>query len=235
MGHNSLDWKIKNGIGFLLLNQPPANPMTIDFFQALGELTGKIKSIKDLKGIIISGKGRHFSSGADLNELTQAINQHLKDDQGDPPAGIPEFMLKNLETFRFFNEINVPVVAAIKGVCIGSAFELALHCHFRLCAEQAVVGLPEATYGLIPGLGGISQLLNILPKVTAMEMAFTGSTFNSAGAYKNKLADRIVTGKDLLFAAEILVTIASVNYRKHNKKEYLHQFDHAISNLTITK
>ena len=234
MGNNSLDWKIKNGIGFLLLNQPPANPMTIDFFNALGELTGKIKSIRNLKGIIISGQGRHFSSGADLKELTYSINHHFINNQGNPPAGIPEFMLKNLESFQFFNELNIPVVAAIKGVCIGSAFELALHCHFRLCTKQVVVGLPESTYGLIPGLGGISQLLKILPKVTAMEMACTGSTFNSAGAYKNKLADRVIGGTDLLYAAEILVSIASTNYRKYNKKEYLQQFDHALSNLTIT-
>ena len=103
MGSNSVDWKVKNGVGFLLLNQPPANAMTLSFFISLEELTRKIKSISDLKGIIISGQGRHFSSGADLKEITNSINQRLNYNQDSKSHIIPEFMLKNLESFNFFN------------------------------------------------------------------------------------------------------------------------------------
>ena len=235
MGSDSFDWKVKNSVGFLLLNQPPANAMTLSFFIELDELTRKIKSVGNLKGIIISGQGRHFSSGADLKELTNSINHHLNYDQDAKSRSIPEFMLKNLESFNFFNDLNIPVVAAIKGVCIGSAFELALHCHFRLCAEKVVLGLPESTYGLIPGLGGIPRLMNIVSKITAMEFAFTGSTFNSAEALKKNLVDRVIAGKDVLSAAEKLVDIACVNYRKYNKKDYLHQLDNTLRNLKNTK
>ncbi len=235
MGSNSLDWKVINGVGFLLLNPPPANAMTLNFFRSLEDLTSKIKSFRDLKGIIISGQGRHFSSGADLKELTNSINQQFKFEQDEKSPTVPAFMQKNLENFKFFNDLNLPVVAAIKGVCIGSAFELALHCHFRLCTEKVVLGLPESTYGLIPGLGGIPRLMNIVPKITAMELTFTGSTFNSGEALKKNLADRVISGNDVLDAAEMLVEIASINYRKFNKQEYLHLLDDALCNIKNTK
>jgi len=228
MSYNKVKWSIEDGIGYLVLSQPPANAMTLDFFGEIDELTRKIKTIKGLKGIIIRGQGRHFSSGADLNELTDSINEKSKVNDNGKIIQYPEFMLRNLTNLKFFNDLKIPVIAAIKGVCIGSAFELALFSHFRLCNGNAVLGLPESTYGLMPGLGGIQLLLEHVTKARAMDLVFRGATFNAEEAMKTGIIDRIFPKDQLPVAAERLVEIAGLNYRKYNKNEYLHQLDKAL-------
>jgi enoyl-CoA hydratase/carnithine racemase len=223
--YQSLDWSIKESIGYLTLKQPPANTMTLLFFVELHDLTEKIKRMEGLKGIIISGEGRHFSSGANLKELTQTINEELNPDNKTKVGHTPEFMKQNLESFKCFEDINIPVVAAIKGVCIGSAFELALFCHFRLCATNAIVGLPESTFGLMPGLGGIQKVRELTGKVKAMELVFRGNTLIAQEALKFGVIDRIYSKDQLLPAANELISIASAKYRCYNKKDYFHLLD----------
>ena len=137
-------------------------------------------------------------------------------------------MRRNLTSLKFFNDLRIPVIAAIKGVCIGSACELALFCHFRLCTGNAVLGLPESTYGLMPGLGGIQLLLEHVTKARAMEMVFRGTTLSADEGLKTGIIDRIFPKDQLLVAAEKLIEIAAVNYRKYNKNEYLHHLDKAL-------
>jgi enoyl-CoA hydratase/carnithine racemase len=225
MSYKSLDWSIKEDIGYLVLNQPPANAMTLTFFDDLYDLTEKLKKPESLKGIIVSGTGRHFSSGADLKELTQKINNKSGLNSKTKNSNIPDFMKRNLDCLKFFEDLRIPVIAAIKGVCIGSAFELALFCHFRLCAANAVVGLPESTFGLIPGLGGIQKILEHTSKAKAMEVIFKGNTINAQEALKIGIIDRISAKDQLMFSAEKLIGIATTNYRHYNKNDYLQQFN----------
>jgi enoyl-CoA hydratase len=224
MAYRTLEWNIDNGIGLLVLNQPPSNSMTLEFFDDLDRLTHSSISLQRLKGIIIMGKGRHFSSGADLKELTQSLNftyhEPLKNSRY-----LPDFMIRNLTSFRFFSGLNIPVVAAIKGVCIGAGFEMALFSHFRLSSSNALIGLPESTYGLIPGLGGIQKLLSFINKAVAMEMVFKGSTFLAQEALQKGLVDRIVAKDRLFYAAQNLVEVSYSYFSLKNKEEYLDQFD----------
>jgi enoyl-CoA hydratase/carnithine racemase len=230
MLNESLSWNIRDGVGYLMLNQPPANPMTLGFFLELDGLTKMIKKTQGLKGIIISGQGRHFSSGADLKELTGSINDQLKINGNGAIHPYPEFMHRNLESLKFFNDLKIPVIAAIKGVCIGSAFELSLFCHFRFCTSNVVLGLPESTYGLMPGLGGIQQLFGGVDKARVMEIVIKGETFNENEAMKIGIIDRIIPKDRLTDSAVKLVEIASLNYRRYNKKEYLQRFDKEFIN-----
>ena len=110
-----LQWDIEEGIGWLKLNQPPSNTMTIGFFTELRSLVKTIKSTPGLKAVIICGMGRHFSSGAEINELLLNINEQV--------------MLENYRSFVMMQQLDIPVISAIRGVCIGSAFELALFSH----------------------------------------------------------------------------------------------------------
>jgi enoyl-CoA hydratase len=134
-------------------------------------------------------------------------------------------MKKNLESFKSVEDIGIPVIAAIKGVCIGSAFELALFCHFRLCTTNAVVGLPESTFGLMPGLGGIQKVLELTSKVKAMELVFRGNTLNAQEALNTGIIDRIYPKDQILSAAKELIGIAANNYRRYSRKDYLKLLD----------
>jgi len=179
----SIAWTIQNDIGHAILNHPPSNTMSFSFFAEFRHLIDLISGIKPLKAIIISGQGRHFSSGANIDELITDFDL--------------ETLTENYLAFQRLEQLDIPVVAAISGVCLGSALELALCCHFRLCTEDAVFGLPESTYNLMPGIGGISRLLKITGKAKAVELVLRGNTFSACDALEIGLVDLIVSKKEL--------------------------------------
>lgn len=155
----TISFYIIDGIGHIELNQPPANRMTVEFFKEFNELVDELRVLKGLNAIILSSRGRHFSSGAILEELLETA---IAEEGEIDTLRIKDWKTiseRNYRSFLFFEETEIPVVAAIRGVCLGSAFELALFCHFRFCGEDSVFGLPEATFNLIPGLGGSGSLL----------------------------------------------------------------------------
>jgi enoyl-CoA hydratase/carnithine racemase len=174
----TIQWTIEQGIGRLTLNQPPSNTMTMEFFRDLRSLMHQISTLRNLKAIVISGNGRHYSSGADISELLK----HAGDRN----------MIGNYQAFHTLDQLEIPVISAIRGVCLGSAFELALFSHFRICAEDAVLGLPESSYNLMPGLGGIQRLAAIAGKARAMELILRGCTFSAAEALEMMLVDAVV-------------------------------------------
>lgn len=144
-----------------------------------------------MSGIVIYGSGRHFSSGADLDDLLVAIGG---DSSGSSDEDRRDFSLlkDNLKSFMFFEKLPVPVIAAIRGVCLGSALELALFCHGRVCGTGSVMGLPETTFGLIPGCGGIQKMRGVAGKRRALELILSGATFDADEALRWNIVDAVV-------------------------------------------
>jgi len=221
-GFKHIGWDVVDRVGTLLLNRPPSNEMTVAFFDEINSLVAGLREDRDLQGIVIRGAGRHFSSGAALDELLGKISQSPCPDEG--PAGESHFLIRNYRSMLFFEEAQVPVVAAIRGVCLGSAFELALLCHFRLCCEDAVFGLPETTFNLLPGLGGIRRILELSGRANAIELVLRGKTFRASEALDLGLVDGIVPKKELTQRALELVHSVSKNYRSEKRTLYLKRF-----------
>ena len=220
---NTLTFKISDGICHLELNKPPANKMTSEFFSEFNDLVDELKIMKGLEAIIISSKGRHFSSGADLEEL---LEQVVKTDEKIHPEIIENWKTissRNYRSFLFFEETEIPVIAAIRGVCIGSAFELALFSHFRFCAEDAVLGLPETTFNLMPGLGGVRKIAALCGEAKAIELALKGNTFGAEEALQNHLVDRIVPRRKVVEFSFAFARNVMKNYKKQKAPLYLKQ------------
>ncbi len=202
------------GIGYLVLSNPPSNEMNLAFFHELQERLAEIRKSGSLRGLVITGIGRHFSSGAALEELLDRI---VQTGCGDNES---HFLLNNYRMLNFFEDAPFPVVAAVRGVCLGSAFELALLCHFRICTEDAVFGLPESTFNLMPGLGGIRKIASLSGKANALELALRGKTFRAAEALELGLVDAIVPKKELAARSVALIRSVSMNYHKENRLLY---------------
>ena len=207
-------WEIRDGIGYLTFTDTPENRMDSHFFKELYILTTDVIPKSNISAMIISGARRHFSSGADLKDLLQTI----KNEEGKTGS---QALLSNYHSFKYLSDLNIPVIAAIKGVCIGSALELATHCHFRLCSPDAILGLPESAFGLIPGVGGIPKLLKLSGKAKTIELVLRGNTFNASDALKWDVVDAVYPKNELMGKAEQLARLASANYRKYNKTDYL--------------
>jgi enoyl-CoA hydratase/carnithine racemase len=130
---------------------------------------------------------------------------------------------KNYRSFLFFEETEIPVIAAIRGVCIGSAFELALFSHFRFCGEDAVFGLPETTFNIMPGLGGIRKTAALCGQAKAIELVLRGNTFSAEEAKLNHLVDYIVPRRTVVDFSVAFARKIRKNYKKQKASLYLQQ------------
>ena len=206
---STIQWIVDEGIGRLILNQPPSNTMTMNFFDELQEVVKVITVTRNLKALIIYGNGRHYSSGADIAELLLNVDQQV--------------MLENYRTFSRIEQMDIPVISAIRGVCLGSAFELALFSHFRICAEDAVLGLPESGFNIMPGIGGIQRVAKLAGNAAALEITLRGNTFRASEALSLGLVDIVVPKKEVLPLALNFAALLPVKIDKENRNIYLHK------------
>ena len=222
--YHTIKFTITDTMGHLVLDQPPSNKMTLDFFNELYHLVRCLRKEKEIKGLVISGNGRHFSSGTDLQAILDAIEKKTIFNDSGRPVHFPGFLAKNYSSLQIMEQLPFPVVAAIQGVCLGSAMELALFSHFRFCSEDAVFGLPESTFNLIPGLGGIIKVSHLSGKARAMEMIMRGNTFPASEALRFGLVDGIISKKELISRSFLFARSVSSGYRMEKRNLFLRKY-----------
>lgn len=210
-----LKWNIKDQIGFLELNNPPSNPMDSVFFEEFYWWRTEVVEKAEVKAIIIHGNGRHFSSGAVLDDLLRIISRSYGH-TGDINK-VSELLNNNSRIFYSLKDLKIPIVAAVRGVCLGSAFELAMCTDYIVCGEKAVLGLPETTFGLMPGCTGTYVLPNRVSKALAMELILSGRTFSPFEAFEWNLIQKIVPTKHVLENARLIANKLSSNFSKEFK------------------
>lgn len=193
-----LTWNIKDNIGYLLLDQPPHNSLDNNFFMEWKNWLAGQKEWGALNGIIISGKGRHFSSGTDVEQM---IDDQLENNIEQ----VRSYFRQNRKAFLQLKSFPFPVVAAMKGVCLGSAMELALSCDYRISTERTVMGFPEITFGVMPGLGGAVLLSRMTTKAKAARLLLSGETFGAKDALEMEIVQKIVPKKSLMTAAKDII------------------------------
>lgn len=147
-------------------------------------------------GIIITGAGeKAFVAGADIVEFASF----------DSSKGEEMARKGHTNVFDMIENSSKPVIAAINGFALGGGLELALACHIRIASDNAKMGLPEVTLGLIPGYGGTQRLAKLIGRGRALEMILTGDMITAQDAHQFGLVNHIVTADNLLSEAEILV------------------------------
>jgi enoyl-CoA hydratase/carnithine racemase len=191
-----LEYQVSDGIGVVVLSDPPSNALRRPDFADRAALVAFLAT-DDLRGVILRGAGHHFSAGADLGEL-----ERLAAEGGFEEGG--EFAQQLEEGKALLSAIAfapVPVVAMIRGSCLGAGLEIALSAHFRVASENAVLGFPESGLGLMPGLGGTASATEVIPRRVAADLMMTGKLLSAAEALELGLVDRVVPTRDLEAAA----------------------------------
>lgn len=149
-------------------------------------------------GIIISGAGeKAFVAGADISEFASFDSA-----QGEQLA-----RTGHRTVFDMIENGPKPVIAAINGFALGGGLELALACHIRLASDNAKMGLPEVSLGLIPGYGGTQRLTALIGKGRAMEMILTGEMISAQEAYECGLVNYVTSQVGLIPKAEALMDV----------------------------
>jgi len=160
--------------------------------ETIGELHDAFKELqkdKKIKAIILTGSGeKAFVAGADISEFSDFSVK-----QGKKLAAKGQKQL-----FDYIEGLTTPVIAAVNGFALGGGLELAMSCHFRVASDNAKMGLPEVSLGLIPGYGGTQRLPQLVGKGRAMEMIMTAGMISAEQAHAYGLVNHVTTQEELL-------------------------------------
>ena len=194
-----------DGIATLTWDMPgrSMNVITEQVMDELEQVIRHVTSDANIKGcVIISGKDS-FSGGADLGMLEASSHRYVETarTKGEEIAR-QEFFDGTRRLSLLYRELEVsgkPWVAAINGVCLGGAFELALACHHRIASDnpKTRVGLPEIKVGLFPGAGGTQRVIRLMPTGDALQMLFKGEQLRANAAKSMGLLHDVAPLADL--------------------------------------
>jgi enoyl-CoA hydratase/carnithine racemase len=186
--------EIEDGIGTIRLDRPPVNALNIQIQEELREAAGAATADPDVRAVILYGGDKVFAAGADIKEM----------------AGMGYSQMASRATaltgaFDAVARIPKPVVAAINGYALGGGCELALTADWRVAAEDATLGQPEITLGIIPGAGGTQRLARLVGPARAKDLIMSGRFVKAAEALSIGLVDKVVPAGEVYAAAKALV------------------------------
>ena len=165
------------------------NALNISTIEELHTAFKELEADKTVKVIIITGSGeKAFVAGADIAEFA-----HFDIDEGRDLSRNGQTIL-----FNFLANLSTPVIAALNGFALGGGLELAMAAHIRVASDNAKMGLPEVSLGVIPGYGGTQRLPQLVGKGRAMEMISTAGMITAQEAKEWGLVNHVVKQEDLL-------------------------------------
>ncbi|WP_282055614.1 enoyl-CoA hydratase/isomerase family protein [Maribacter luteus] len=175
---------------WITINRPnKLNALNKDTIKELHEVFSKLEKDKGVLVIILTGSGeKAFVAGADIAEFAG-----FSEKQGKKLAAKGQEIL-----FDFVENLSKPVIAAVNGFALGGGLELAMACHFRVASENAKMGLPEVSLGVIPGYGGTQRLPRLVGKGRAMEMIMTAGMIDAQKALDYGLVNYVVPKEGLM-------------------------------------
>ena len=170
----SVTIRTENSIAVVTVDNPPVNALSIHVRQELLDALATTESDDNITAVVLECSGRTFIAGADIREFGLAPQ----------PPHLPD-VINEIES------ASKPWVAAIHGTALGGGLEVALGCHFRLADQNAKMGLPEVTLGLIPGAGATIRLPRLVGVSIALDIMSSGKPICAAKAHTIGLVDQI--------------------------------------------
>lgn len=233
MNFENIIVKTENGIGEIIINRPAKlNALNAATIQELHDGFKLLDNNNEVKVILLTGQGeKAFVAGADISEFA-----NFNVTEGTQLAANGQKIL-----FDFVENLKKPVIAAVNGFALGGGLELAMSCHFRVASENAKMGLPETSLGVIPGYGGTQRLPQLIGKGRAMEMIMTANMISAEEALRFGLVNYVVPLEELMdftknIAAKIMrnspVAISNaISAINANFKDGLNGFEIEIENF----
>lgn len=164
-------------IAVVTVDNPPVNALGQALRQGLWDAVSTLDANPLVRAVVLICAGRTFIAGADVTEF------------GKPP--VPPHLPDLVDRIEGATK---PWVAAIHGSALGGGFEVAMGCRFRVALENASVGLPEVTLGIVPGASGTVRTPRLAGVAAAVDLVTTGRPVKAAKALEIGLVDAVVTG-----------------------------------------
>lgn len=194
MSYQNILIENQNGITQIVINRPTKlNALNKGTIEELHDAFKVANADKNTKVIILTGSGeKAFVAGADISEFA-----NFSEEKGAKLAAKGQKIV-----FDFIENLPIPVIAAVNGFALGGGLELAMACHIRIASDNAKMGLPEVSLGVIPGYGGTQRLPQLVGKGRALEMIMTAGMIDAETAKNYGLVNHVVTQAELIPLAE---------------------------------
>jgi enoyl-CoA hydratase/carnithine racemase len=197
--------ELNGSLAFVTLNRPEKhNGLDREMFEQLVGVAKVIRRNRSIRAVILSGAGKSFCAGLDFGYVTKN------------PSIIPRFFIKlpwrkeNMfqRAALVWQQLPIPVIAAIHGNCFGGAMQIALACDFRIATPDAQLSIMEMKWGLIPDMSGMVHISKLTTLDVAQELTMTARVFNGLEAKQYGLVTK-VADHPLQSATELASTIAA--------------------------
>jgi enoyl-CoA hydratase len=182
--------ELTDNIAHVQINRPEKiNAMNAAFWSEIIEIFQWVDDTDEVRVVVLSGAGKHFSSGIDLMMLASVANELGKD--AGRNARILQRKIRQLQaSFTAVDKCRKPVLAAIQGYCIGGAIDLISACDMRYAAEDAQFSIREIDMGMAADVGTLQRLPRIIGDGMMRELAYTGSNVGAEEAQRIGLVNR---------------------------------------------
>ena len=203
MNYENLLIAIENKIALVTINRPTKlNALNKATLAELHSAFSDLETNEAVQVIILTGSGeKAFVAGADIAEFADF----------SAAEGTQLAAEGHQNVFDHIENLKKPVIAAVNGFALGGGLELAMACHFRVASDNAKMGLPEVTLGLIPGYGGTQRLPQLVGKGRAMEMILTATMITALEANQFGLVNHVVPQAELIEFCQNLAQKISTN------------------------
>ncbi len=183
----------EDGVAVLTFNDPDRlNAMSEAMGQAIQDAVAALRDDSDVRAVVLTGAGRAFSAGGDLDMLVR-MNEAGRADAGGPTrANNRDFMGRFYRMYLSVRDLPVPTIAAINGAAVGAGCCVSLGCDFRIVAKEAKVGLNFNRLGIHPGMAATWTLPRLVGPAHAAELLYTGKLVDGDEAARIGLANRAV-------------------------------------------
>lgn len=195
----------------IILDRPKHNVLDIPMMNELNEALLKIVADKNLKCVVMTGAGRSFCAGVEVAD--------------HKPDNVDEMIFTFNRIFERINMIDIPIIAAVNGACLGGGMELAIACDIVIASEKAILGQPEIKLGFFPPYAAI-RLPELVGAARAIEIVTTGQNYSAAEAkdlgFVSKVAaaddfEKVVKGqiKQICHASPLILRLNKRAVKRH--------------------
>ena len=232
MVYETMCLNIEDGIAHIELTRGSEfNTMNKAFWPEMVKIFGEIENDPLARVVVLSGQGRHFTSGLDLNDFTAGLTA-TKGEPARSAEALRRTILNMQETMSVLDRCRLPVLAAIQGACIGGGIDLISACDIRYCTEDAFFCVQETNIGMTADVGTLQRLPHMLPYGILRELTYTGRRMMASEAREWGLVNKIFSDKAALLngVKEIAQEIASKSplTTVGNKEMLNYARDHSI-------
>jgi len=210
MGSDRIAVSMIGGVAHVELARPEKfNAMDKDMFAAIGDTFRTLGRDGAVRAILLSGRGRHFTAGLDLEYASQQFAPNAD------PGRAAEVRLRHIEwlqdAFSVLEAARAPVIAAVHGGCIGAGVDLASACDLRVASADAFFQVAEVDVAITADLGTLQRLGYLIPQGVLRELTYTGRRMGAEEAARYGLVNRVEADRDAAIAAglDLARTIAA--------------------------